>query len=190
MLLKHQNILIASICTLGMLTITNPTAARADFFKDINNTLNNVRGTQENANNAAVNVNNILGGGQSDNNTNNPTNITPISSPTTNNNDSSNTRSGDPNMQIYENYFSWYSGLTPTEQEIVKELTRKYAEDKSMTFADLSKSRFYKGKNEATKSQVSAVFFKFKETIDTVGSQKTKFLAYAFCVNGGGKDCK
>jgi hypothetical protein len=191
MLLKHKSILIGSIFTLGISTIVSTNAARADFFNDVNNNINNIRGTQKNANDAAGNVTNILGIGQPSNSTNNnTTNINTISVPTTNN-DNSNSKTVDANTQLSESYLSWYSGLTPTDREIVKELTKKYAEDKPMTFAEFSKTKFYKGKNDAAKSQASAVFFKFKETIDAVGSsQKTKFLAYAFCVNGGGKDCK
>jgi hypothetical protein len=190
MRLKHQAILIGSIFTLGISTIANPNVARGDFFNDINNNINNIRGTQNNANDAAGNIKNIFGGSQPSNSSNNSTtNITPISDPAFSNN-AGNGQTADANTQLTESYFAWYSSLTPTQQDIVKELTKKYAEDKSMTFADFSKSRFYKGKSEAAKAQASTVFFKFKETIDAVGPQKTKFLAYAFCVNGGGKDCK
>jgi hypothetical protein len=191
MLLKHQAILIGSIFTLGISTIVSTNAARADFFSDINNNINNIRGTQNNANDAAGNIKNMLGGSQSGSGSNNNsvTNITPISDPTPSN-DPGNGKTADASTQLTESYFAWYSSLTPTQQEIVKELTKKYAEDKPMTFAEFSKSRFYKGKSEDAKSQASTVFFKFKETIDAVGSQKTKFLAYAFCVNGGSKECK
>jgi hypothetical protein len=189
MLLKSKTLLIGSIFTLGISTIVSTNAARADFFRDINNNINNIRGTQKNANDTAGNVTNILGIGQPSNSSNNSTtNINPISLPTTN--DNSNSKAGDANTQLSEGYFAWYSSLTPSDREIVKELTKKYAEDKSMTFADFAKTKYYKGKNDAAKSQASAVFFKFKETIDAVGPQKSKFLAYAFCVNGGGKDCK
>jgi hypothetical protein len=134
---------------------------------DVNNTVNGIKGTQQNTGSAIGNLTNLLGIGQ----------------PASNN-------SGDPTAQVLQVYSKWYSSVTPVDKEIVNMLTTQYAEDTPMTFAAFSKTPFYKGKDAQSKSQASATFFKFSEVIKAVGPQKDKFLAYAFCVNGGGKDCK
>jgi hypothetical protein len=134
---------------------------------DVNNTVNGIKGTQQNTGSAIGNLTNLLG----------------IGKPASNN-------SGDPTAQVLEVYSKWYTSVSPADKEIVNMLTTQYAEDTPMTFAAFSKTPFYKGKDAQGKSQASATFFKFSEVIKAVGPQKDKFLAYAFCVNGGGKDCK
>jgi hypothetical protein len=159
----------------SMNTLARPAQANPfDFLNginrtvnDVNNTVNSVKGTQQNAGGALGNLTNFLGIGQ----------------PASNN-------SSDPTAQVLEVYAKWYTSVSPADKEIVNMLTTQFAEDTPMTFAAFSKTPFYKGKDAQGKSQASATFFKFSEVIKAVGPQKDKFLAYAFCVNGGGKDCK
>jgi protein tyrosine/serine phosphatase len=160
---------------ISTVTIFQPAQAGSfDFLNDINNaakdvndTVNSVKGTQQNTSNTLGNLTNFLGIGQVDN-----------------------SNSGDPTDRLLDIYSKWYISVSPEDKETINLLTTKYAEDTPITFADFTKSPTYQAKDTRGKSQSSALFFKFNEVVKTVGPQKDKFLAYAFCVNGGGKNCK
>jgi hypothetical protein len=160
--------------SISIATVVSP--ARAGFLdgindalRGVNNTVNSIQGTQQQTTGTLGNLTNLLGiGGQPANNG------APV----------------DSTAQVLDIYAKWYMGVTPAEKEIVNLLTTSYAEDAPMTFAAFSKTPAYKDKDAQGKSQASAIFFKFSEVIKAIGPQKDKFLAYAFCVNGGGKNCK
>ena len=135
----------------------------------VNNTVNSIKGTQQNTGNALGNLTNLLG----------------ISQPATNNADS-----GDSTSQVLDIYSKWDNNISASDKEIINWLTTQYAEDTPVNFSAFSKSPLYQGKDPQGKSQASALFFKFTELTKAVGPQKDKFLAFAFCVNGGGKNCK
>ena len=162
------------VTSISIATIVSPAHAGFldginDALRGVNNTVNSIQGTQQNAGGTLGNLTNLLGiGGKP----------------------ASNAAPGDPTAQVLDIYSKWYTSVTPAEKEIVNLLTTSYAEDKPMSFGDFSKSPMYQGKDTQGKSQASAIFFKFSEVIKAVGPQKDKFLAYAFCVNGGGKNCK
>jgi hypothetical protein len=82
----------------------------------------------------------------------------------------------DPNVQIMDIYAKWYGGMTP-------------AEDLPLTFANFSRTPLYKSKSAQDKPKASTTFFKFLDLVKAV-PQKDKFLAFAFCVNGGSSSCK
>ncbi len=162
------------IISFGLTAIIRPAQANPFGFLDdinrnvngVNNTVNSVRGTQQNTSNTLGNLSNFLGIGQQASSL------------------------ADPNTQILDIYSKWYTSMTPADKEIVNWLTSQYAEDMPISFAAFSKSPLYKKRSAQDKPKASAVFFKFSEVVKNVGPQKDKFLAFAFCVNGGSTNCK
>jgi hypothetical protein len=168
--------ILPSLLTIGIsIVATEPAHANPfGFINDINNalggvnnTVNSIKGTQQNAGSTLGNLTNLLGVSQPANNT-----------------------SGDPTSQMLDIYSKWYSNVSASDKEIINWLTTQYAEDTPVNFSAFAKSPLYQGKDAQGKSQASALFFKFNELTKAVGPQKDKFLAFAFCVNGGGKNCK
>jgi hypothetical protein len=135
---------------------------------DVNGTVNSIKGTGASTNNAIGNLTDLLGIGKS---------AAPAAS-------------ADPSAQVIGAYGEWYKMMTPADKEIVGALTSEYAEQGAVSFNAFKASDLYKGKSAQDKQKASALFFKFSEVVKAVGPQKDKFLAYAFCVNGGGTTCK
>jgi hypothetical protein len=138
-------------------------------INDVNNTVNGIKGTGANTNNALGNLTDLLGVGKS-------------SSPAA--------AAADSTAQVLSVYADWYKAVSPVEKEIINSLTSEYAEQGSVNFAAFKASDLYKGKTSQEKQKASALFFKYSEVIKAVGPQKDKFLAFAFCVNGGATNCK
>ena len=145
--------------------------ARADFFSDIQNTINSVNGVVTGAQevhgattNALTNIGglgNLLGIGPSA-----------------------------PSTDIFDIYGSWYGAMSPAEREVVRILVSDYAEDKQLFFSDFKQSPEYKSLSTSAKSSASAIFFKFREVIVNAAPNKDKFLAFAFCLGGGSTKCR
>jgi hypothetical protein len=175
--MNYINKLLTSTLIVCSSTITIFQPAQAGTFdflndinhvtKDVNDTVNSVKETQQNTSSTLGNLTNFLGIGQVERG-----------------------NSGDPTDRLLDIYSKWYIGVSPEDKETINLLTTKYAEDTPITFADFTKSPAYQAKDARSKSQSSVLFFKFNEVIKNVGPQKEKFLAYAFCVNGGGTNCK
>jgi hypothetical protein len=147
-----------------------------DFLNQINNTvneanhtINTVKGTGANTNSAIGNLTDLLGVGKS---------TTPAAA------------NADSATQVLSVYADWYKAMSPAEKEIVNALTSDYAEQGTVNFATFKASDLYKGKTSQEKQKASALFFKYSEVVKAVGPQKDKFLAFAFCVNGGATNCK
>jgi hypothetical protein len=137
---------------------------------DVNGTVNGIKGTGANTNNAIGNLTDLLGVGKS---------AAPAAS-----------AAADAGTQVIGAYGEWYKTMSPADKEIVAALTSEYAEQGAVSFNAFKASDLYKGKSTQDKQKASALFFKFSEVVKAVGHQKDKFLAYAFCVNGGGTSCK
>jgi hypothetical protein len=162
-------ILLASSC---VMSATPAQAGIFDLFNQINSTvndanrtLNNVRGTTENTTSTFNNLTNLLGVGKSN-------------------------TTEDPSVQVLSIYGDWYKSMSPADKEIANALTAEYAEKGALSFASFKSSDLYKAKNPQDQQKASATFFKFSEVVKNVGAQKDKFLAFAFCVNGGSTTCK
>lgn len=81
--------------------------------------------------------------------------------------------------------------MSPAEKEIANALTSEYAEKGALDFGAFKAGELYKAaKTSQQKQAASALFSKYAEVVKVVGSQKEKFLAFAFCVNGGSTTCK
>ena len=81
--------------------------------------------------------------------------------------------------------------MSPAEKEIANALTSEYAEKGALDFGAFKASQLYKAvKTSQEKQAASALFFKYAEVVKVVGPQKEKFLAFAFCVNGGSTTCR
>jgi hypothetical protein len=136
---------------------------------DINGTVNSVKGTTANTGNAIGNLTNFLGIGKSE-------------SPAAN---------ADPSDQVNGAYAAWYKGMSPAEKEIANALTSEYAEKGALDFSAFKSTDLYKAaKTSQEKQAISAMFFKYSEVVKAAASKKDKFLAFAFCVNGGSTTCK
>jgi hypothetical protein len=173
MQLNNTTKFLPALLTIGisLTTITQPAQANFEFLDNINNTLNGVNTTINNVKDTQKNTSATL---------NNLTDLLGVRPPVNN----------DPSDQILEIYSKWYASVTPADKEIVNWLTTQYAEDRSITFGDFTKTPLYQSKSEQERLKVSATFFKFSEVIKAVGPQKDKFLAFAFCVNSGSTNCK
>ncbi len=96
----------------------------------------------------------------------------------------------DPTGQVLQVYQLWYQGLPATEQETVAWLVMEHARNQSVTFDTVSGSDWFLQKPAAEQSQVAASFFKLQNIIESTAQDRSRFLAFAFCVNGGATDCE
>lgn len=163
--MKSLNI-IGSIATATMLVLVTSFNARADIFSEITNIKKTVEGTKDNIQGAGSTLGDLgkmfgIGGN------NQPT---------------------DPSAQALSVYAEWYKTMSPMEKDVVSMLATEYAEKGTLDFAGFKGTNFYKTKTIAERQKMSGIFFKFNEVAKN--AQKDKFLAFAFCVNGGGTNCK
>jgi hypothetical protein len=171
--LNLVQLLPAFVVSASLIALATPAQANPFGFLNqvnealggVNHTVNTVRGTGQHATGTLGNLSNLLGIAQ------------PSNAP------------ADPNVQIMDIYAKWYGGMTPADKEIVNLLITQYAEDLPLTFANFSRTPLYKSKSAQDKPKASTTFFKFLDLVKAV-PQKDKFLAFAFCVNGGSSSCK
>jgi hypothetical protein len=142
-----------------------------DFLNGINSSINQVNGTVNGVRDVHSNATGTL------NNLSSLGSLLGIGSST-------------PSTDLFEIYAKWYGSMPATEQEVVNVLITDFAEDKQLTFGGFKKSREYARLSPQAKSNASAIFFKFKEVSATALPVKDRFLAFAFCLSGGGKECK
>ncbi len=143
--------------------------------RDVNGTVNGIKNTGAETNNAIGNLTDLLGVGKS---------AAPAAGTAAG-------ATADPSAQVNTAYASWYQGMSPAEKEIANALTSEYAEKGALSFAAFKASDLYKAtKTPKEKQAASALFFKYSEVVKVAAPQKDKFLAFAFCVNGGGTSCK
>jgi hypothetical protein len=139
--------------------------ARADIFSDIdriNQTVNGTKGKIDNAGSIINGLGKLLGVGN-------------------------NNGGGDASTQVLSIYADWYKTMSPLDKEVVNMLTTEYAEKGSLDFAGFKATNFYLFKSAQDKQKISGTFFKFNEVIKV--APKDKFLAFAFCINGGSTNC-
>jgi hypothetical protein len=169
--MKHYtNTVLSSLVLLGLSLATTVRPAQAGFLdgitdaiRGVNNTVNGVRDTHKDAGNAFNNLGDLgssLGLGPAK------------------------------DKDIFDTYSRWYGSVNSTEKEVIKALVSDYAEEKQLSFGGFKKSPQYAALSPQAKSQASAVFFKFKSITVETDRQKDKFLAFAFCLSGGGKNCR
>ncbi len=170
--LKHLAVSILSGLTLVSASFaTAIPPAHADFFSDIQNTINSVNGAVTGAKDvhgATTSALTNLGGLGS------LLGIGPSA----------------PSTDIFDIYGSWYGSMSPSEKEVVKVLISEYAEDRQPSFSEFKKTPEYSSLSTSAKSTASAIFFKFKEVSVNAAPVKDKFLAFAFCLGGGSTKCK
>jgi hypothetical protein len=163
-------IVLSSLALLGISLSTAVRPAQAGFLdgitdaiRGVNNTVNGVRDTHTDAGNTLSNLGDLgttLGIGPAK------------------------------DKDIFDTYSRWYGSVNNTEKEVIKALISDYAEEKQLSFGGFKKSPQYAGLSAQAKSQASAIFFKFKGITAETDKQKDKFLAFAFCLGGGGKSCR
>ena len=96
----------------------------------------------------------------------------------------------DPTGQVLQVYQLWYEDLSASERETVSWLVMEHARDQAVTFDTVSGSDWFLQKPAAEQSQVAASFFKLQNIIEATAQDRSRFLAFAFCVNGGGAECE
>lgn len=163
--MKSLNVIV-SIAAATMLALVTSFQARADIFSDINNMKRTIDGTRDNIQGAGSTLGEVgkmfgIGGN------NQPT---------------------DTGAQALSIYADWYKTMSPMEKDVVSMLTTEYAEKGTLDFAGFKDTNFYKTKTIAERQKMSGIFFKFSEVAKN--APKEKFLALAFCINGGGNNCK
>lgn len=157
--------LFSAICLSSLPSLANPFGSIERTLNGINGTINGVNGTVNNTTRTIDNLNNVLGiDGRSSN-------------------------SDDPTEQVLDIYQTWYKGLSASDQEIVSWLVMEYARNNAVTFETLSTSEWFLQKNLQEQQKVAALFFKVNEIVTATGGEKSRFLAFAFCVNSGGQEC-
>jgi hypothetical protein len=150
-----------------------------DFLNQINSTVREVNGTVNGIKNTGTETNSAIG------------NLTDLLGVGKSPAPAAGAAAVDPAAQVNGAYGAWYKGMSPTEKEIANALTSEYAEKGALDFAAFKSSDLFKAaKTSKEKQAASALFFKYAEVVKVVGPQKEKFLAYAFCVNGGSTTCK
>lgn len=92
--------------------------------------------------------------------------------------------------QVLELYEIWYTDLSPSEKETVSWLVMEHARNQSVSFETVAESDWFLQKSPEEQSQVASTFFKLQNIIDATAQDKSRFLAFAFCVNGGGTSCE
>jgi hypothetical protein len=130
-----------------------------------NQTINGVRGTVNNLQGTASNLSNFLG-------------VRPQSN------------SSDPTQQVFDVYETWYKDLSASDKDIVSQFVMSYASNQMLSFEQIAQSDWFNQKNKQEQLQIGALFFKFNGVVEATRGQKIKFLAFAFCVNSGGQQCK
>jgi hypothetical protein len=98
--------------------------------------------------------------------------------------------SDDPTEQVLDIYQSWYQNLAAPDKEIVSWLVMQYARNQQVTFENLSSTEWFLQKSLQDQQKVGGLFFKVNQIVEATGGEKNRFLAFAFCVNGGGQECK
>lgn len=97
----------------------------------------------------------------------------------------------DPTGQVLEVYQLWYEGLPAEDQETVAWLVMQKAQNQDVSFETISSSSWFTQKTPAQQSKAAANFFKLQDITEATAQEESRFLAFAFCVNGGGAEsCK
>lgn len=154
------------------MAIANPLRAINKVLNEVDRTNNTIRRTNytiKDTNNNVDSLSNTLG-----------------ISPSNLNSSSNNNDSTEQVLQIYE---TWYKSLSPSDREIVSWLVMENARNQSVTFETISNSEWFLQKPIEEQSQIGGLYFKLDEVIKATGDDKGRFLAFAFCVNGGGDNC-
>lgn len=92
----------------------------------------------------------------------------------------------DPTGQVLQVYQLWYDGLPAADQETVSWMVMQQAQNQAVTFDTISTSDWFLQKPPAQQSQAAANFFKLQNIVEATAQDRSRFLAFAFCVNGGG----
>ncbi|MEL7522183.1 MAG: hypothetical protein AAGJ80_11320, partial [Cyanobacteria bacterium J06553_1] len=103
-----------------------------------------------------------------------------------NNVDSDSIDANDQTGQVLQVYQLWYEDLSPADQENVSWMVMQRAQDQDVTFETVSNSDWFLQKTPAEQSQAAANFFKLQNITEATAQEESRFLAFAFCVNGGG----
>ncbi len=92
--------------------------------------------------------------------------------------------------QVLQVYQLWYEDLSASEKETVSWLVMEHARNQAVSFATVTSSDWFLQKPSAEQSQVAATFFKLENILEATAQDRSRFLAFAFCVNGGGTSCE
>lgn len=92
----------------------------------------------------------------------------------------------DPTGQVLQVYQLWYEGLEADDQETVSWLVMQQAQNQDVSFETVSTSDWFLQKTPQQQSQAASNFFKLQNITEATAQEESRFLAFAFCVNGGG----
>ncbi|MEL6352472.1 MAG: hypothetical protein AAFR58_11965 [Cyanobacteria bacterium J06627_28] len=90
--------------------------------------------------------------------------------------------------QVLQVYQLWYEDLEPADQENVSWMVMQHAQNQDVSFETVSTSDWFLQKTPEEQSQTASNFFKLQNIIEATTQERSRFLAFAFCVNGGGAE--
>ncbi|PZO22230.1 MAG: hypothetical protein DCF25_03260 [Leptolyngbya foveolarum] len=96
----------------------------------------------------------------------------------------------DPTGQVLQVYQLWYEELPAADQETVAWMVMQKAQNQDISFETISSSDWFLQKTPAQQSQAAANFFKLQNITEAAAQEESRFLAFAFCVNGGAGSCE
>lgn len=88
--------------------------------------------------------------------------------------------------QVLQVYQLWYEELPADEQENVSWLVMQQAQNQDVSFETVSSSDWFLQKTPADQSKTASNFFKLQNITEATAQERSRFYAFAFCVNGGG----
>jgi hypothetical protein len=174
--LKFSLISLASASAMVLALQSSALANPFRFINDIVDTINNANRSVDSLNRAINNTSDTI------NNLTNTLGINP-------NNLDSSVSDADSTGQVLLVYDAWYSELSTSDQEIVSWLVMEHARNPAVSFETIASSEWFWQQSVEEQSQVAAMYFKLDEIIKATQNEKGRFLAYAFCVNGGAESC-
>ncbi len=87
-------------------------------------------------------------------------------------------------------YGEWYPDINAEEQEIVNYLILQSAQGKLSSFDEFSSSEWFMTKSSQEQAQVSSTYMNLAQILELAQPEPNRFYAFAFCVNGGGTNCR
>lgn len=100
--------------------------------------------------------------------------------------DSGSINADDQTGQVLQVYQLWYEDLAAPDQENVSWMVMQHAQNQDVSFETVSNSDWFLQKTPTDQSQAAANFFKLQNITEATAQERSRFLAFAFCVNGGG----
>jgi len=169
---------LTGLAAAALLVVSGQSAAIANPFGNIMNSVNDVNETVNDVNNTINTVE------QTVQTVNTLSNLLGVDSGL-----SSSISSSDPTGQIMELYGVWFSDLSSSEQETAAWLITQYALDQSVSLDTIATTAWFLQKSQSEQSQVADTFSKIQQLLAASDQDSSRFLGYASCLSAGMTNC-